>query len=274
MASGEDKDPVFGRMAEFWVKCGKCRALIYRDEWERNFKVCPRCGHHHPIGAWERLRMTVDEGSFEEFDRDIRPANPLGFPGYEEKLEKGRRQTGLPDAVLTGKAKIGGHEVVIGVTDSGFMMGSMGSVVGEKVTRALERALEWGVPAIMISGSGGGARMQEGMLSLMQMAKTASAVARLNKAGIPYITVLTHPSMAGVLASWAALGDIVIAEPGALIGFTGPRVIEQNLGKKLPPGFQSAEFQLEHGFVDMVLPRKEIRPTLIRILDIICDRRR
>ncbi|RLE09338.1 acetyl-CoA carboxylase carboxyl transferase subunit beta, partial [Candidatus Aerophobetes bacterium] len=203
------------------------------------------------------------------YDSRISSANPLNFPEYEEKLEKSRKQTGLDEAAIIGEGKIGGRKIAVGVTDFGFMGGSMGSVVGERITLIIEKAMEKGYPLLLISGSGGGARMQEGVISLMQMAKTSAAIARLKRQGLLYISLLTHPTMGGVMASFASQGDIILAEPGALLGFAGPRVIKQTIKQQIPPRFQRAESLLEHGMIDLVVKRKEIRPTLIKILDLI-----
>lgn len=233
--------------------------------------VCPKCNYHFRLGVWERIEYLLDKGSFQEDDKDMESSDPLEFKGpksYQDKLENDRKTTGLKEAAITGEGKIGGYNIIIALTDSNFIMGSMGSVVGEKVTRAIEKAMEKKLPFISVSGSGGGARMYEGVLSLMQMAKTSAAVAKLNKAGLLYISVVTDPTMGGVTASFVSLGDIIIAEPQALIGFAGPRVIEQTIRQKLPPGFQKSEFLLQHGLVDLVVPRQDLRPTLIRIFQI------
>lgn len=251
--------------AGLWVKCPSCGDIIFRKKLEENLKVCPKCDHHFPLNAEERVRLTVDSDTFEEMDRELISPDPLNFQGpksYKEKLKEEQERTRMLDAVLTGKAKINGFGVIIGITDSRFMMGSMGCVVGEKITRAIERSIDEKIPLVIISGSGGGARMQEGMLSLMQMAKTSAALSRHKKAGVPYISVLTHPTMAGVMASFASLGDVLIAEPKALIGFTGPRVIEQTIRQKLPAGFQTSEFLLEHGLIDMIVQRRELKQVI------------
>ncbi|MCS7252839.1 MAG: acetyl-CoA carboxylase carboxyltransferase subunit beta [Armatimonadota bacterium] len=252
-----------------WVKCEKCNALTYRKEYERELRVCPQCGYHERLGAWERLKITVDEGTFEEWDSEISPADPLNFPEYKDKLEKSQRTTNLKDAALTGVAEIEGIPVAIGITDFKFMGGSMGSVLGEKITRLFERAVKHRLPVFIISGSGGGARMQEGLLSLMQMPKTCAACAKLHQARLPYIILLTD-SMAGVQASFGALADITLAEPGAMVGFTGPRVIELSLKIKVPIEHRMAEFQFEHGMIDMIVPRKLVRPTVAKLLRWMC----
>jgi len=248
-----------------WLKCPRCAEIIYTRELERNLKVCRKCSYHFRLTASERIAVTLDDGTFAEYDRDLSPTNPLQFPDYEQKIQAAQKETGLDEAVLVGEGTIAGQPVVIGVLDSRFIMGSMGSVVGEKVSRAFEQARDRNFPVIMFSASGG-ARMQEGLLSLMQMAKTSAAVNRFSQAGLLFVSVLTDPTTGGVLASYASLGDIIIAEPGALIGFTGPRVIEQTIRQKLPPDFQRAEMHLKHGFVDLVLERSQIKPTLGRIL--------
>jgi len=254
-----------------WTKCPNCGEILFSKELEKNLKVCNKCGYHFKLRAEERLAITVDEGSFVEMDADLISTNPLDFPEYEAKISKGKAASGLNEAMVTGKAAIGGWPVVMGVADFSFMGGSMGSVYGEKVTRAFERALEEKLAVVMINSSGG-ARMQEGLISLMQMAKTSAAVAQFDRAGLLYISILTDPTTAGVHASFAMLADVIIAEPGALIGFAGQRVAAQAQVVKRPPGFQLAEFQLEHGMVDMVLPRREIRDTLAKLLAFRADR--
>ncbi len=252
-----------------WTKCEDCGEIIYNKTLEENLLVCPRCQYHFSIGSDRRITQIIDEGTFVERDHDLISLDPLSFRGpknYADKVVEDRRNTGLPDAVVTGEGKINGHDVVLGVTDSRFMMGSMGSVVGEKLSLAIEEATRSGRPAIIVSGSGGGARMQEGMFSLMQMAKTSAALARHHKAELLFISVLTDPTMAGVLASFATLGDVILAEPRALIGFTGPRVIEQTIRQKLPPGFQRSEFLLEHGMVDAIVHRKQLKSTLAQLV--------
>jgi len=252
---------------DLWTKCDRCGYMLYRKEFENDLRVCRKCGHHANMNSRDRLAITLDEGTFQEYDTELRPADPLQFPGYADSLVKYQKRCGLADAAVSGEGKIHGHAVQVAVTDFNFLAGSMGSVVGEKITRTLERGADRNMPVVIVSGSGGGARMHEGALSLMQMAKASAAAAKLERARVPYIVVLTHPSMAGVQASYASLGDVILAEPGALIGFTGPRVIEQSLRIKLPEGFQSAEFQLEHGMVDLVVHRAEIKTTLGRLLD-------
>ena len=253
-----------------WTKCEECGEVLYNKTLEENFKVCPKCNYHFILGAYERLETIIDKGTFGEFDRDMSSQDPLDFKGpktYKEKLAADQAATGLKDAVVTGEGLIEGKKTVFCVTDSRFIMGSMGSVVGEKLTNAIETATKNKSPVIIVSGSGGGARMYEGMFSLMQMAKTCAALAYHHKARLPYISVLTNPTMAGVMASFAGVGDIIIAEPKALIGFTGPRVIEQTIRQKLPPGFQRSEFLLEHGLIDMIVHRRDLKKTLSQLLD-------
>ena len=248
-----------------WLKCSKCKKMVYREDVKEKFYTCPKCGDYFRIKAKTRLRLLLDKGSFQEWGTDIEEKNPIDFPEYEEKLSDTRRKTGLKEAVTIGKGSICGWETVIGVCDARFLMSSMGHVMGEKIACAVERATEEGLPVILFCCSGG-ARMQEGIVSLMQMAKTSAALKRHSEAGLLYVPVLTDPTTGGVTASFAMLGDIILAEPGALIGFAGPRVIEQTIGEKLPEGFQRAQFQLEHGFVDRIVERKELKLTLYRIL--------
>jgi len=253
-----------------WVKCDDCGEIIYNKQLETNLRVCPKCDYHFTLGAQDRIKMLLDEGSFLEYDMDMSSQDPLAFVGtknYTDKLKKDQSVTGLKSAAVTGEGTIDGRKLVFGITDSRFIMGSMGSVVGEKIARAIEKATENRLPVIIISGSGGGARMYEGMLSLMQMAKTSGAVARHKQAGLLFLSVLTNPTMAGVMASYASLGDLIVAEPKALIGFTGPRVIEQTIHQKLPAGFQRSEFLLEHGLIDMVVHRKNLKETLRQMLE-------
>jgi len=253
-----------------WTKCDACGEIIYNKTLEENFKVCPKCDHHFTMTAQERVQQLIDSGTFREFDAGLRSMDPLGFKGpktYVEKLGLDQVATGLPEAIVTGEGKMAGRRLIFGVTDSRFIMGSMGSVVGEKLTRAIERSLKNRLPLIIVSGSGGGARMYEGLISLMQMSKTSCALAPLHEAGIPFISVLTDPTMAGVMASYASLGDLVVAEPKALLGFTGPRVIEQTIRQRLPEGFQRSEFLLEHGLVDLVIHRKDLKSKLALLMD-------
>lgn len=250
-----------------WLKCPTCNEILYSKELEKTLKTCGKCGYHFRIGAWERINFTVDEGSFAELDEGLTAANPLGFKDYPDKVAQAQEKTNLKEAIVTGIAAIDSKQVIIAVMDANFIMGSMGSVVGEKVTRAVEKAVELKIPLIIFATSGG-ARMQEGIIALMQMAKTCSALTRLDEAGLLYISVLTDPTTGGVTASFASVGDIVLAEPGALIGFTGARVMEQTIRQKLPEGFQSAEFLLNHGFIDKVVSRMQLRKTLAALLDI------
>lgn len=250
---------------DLWFQCPRCRAATLKDEFTRNLKVCPKCGYHSRISAVERLALTVDSDSFSAFDTTMHSLNPIDFPNYEQKVEALSQKTGLHDAVVTGECRIDGGKAVIGVMDSRFMMASMGSVVGEKITRAFEYATRTKLPVVLFTASGG-ARMQEGIISLMQMAKTSAAVARHGDAGLLYITVMTDPTTGGVTASFASLGDIILVEPKALVGFAGRRVIEGTLHQHLPDEFQSAEFQLEHGFADAIVTRVEMKSTLGRLL--------
>jgi len=262
------------RMPEgLWIKCDGCKEILSRPELEQNLNVCPRCQHHFRIGAKARLDMLVDPESFTEWDARLRSLDPLGFKdqkSYVERLKAARKSTGMEECLLSGTGTIGGFPVSLSVMEFEFMGGSMGSAVGEKVTRAIERAVEGRIPFIAVTCSGG-ARMQESVLSLMQMAKTSAALGRLAKAGLPYISILTDPTTGGVTASYAMLGDILIAEPKALIGFAGPRVIQDTIRQELPAGFQRSEFLLEHGFVDMIVERKNLRPVLIQLLGYFAD---
>jgi acetyl-CoA carboxylase carboxyl transferase subunit beta len=254
---------------DLWSKCEDCGELVYNKKLDENMKVCPKCNFHFSMTAPERIKLLIDEGTFKEMDADMEALDPLEFSGpktYKEKVKKDREVTGLKDAVITGEGLLNGKSVIIGVTDSRFIMGSMGSVVGEKLTRAIERSTKTLTPIIIVSGSGGGARMYEGLFSLMQMAKTSAALSRHNAEGGVFISVLTNPTMAGIMASFASLGDLIIAEPKALIGFTGPRVIEQTIRQKLPPGFQRSEFMLEHGLIDMIMHRKTMKAELTKLL--------
>lgn len=253
-----------------WTKCPECSQPIYKNELENNLKVCPKCDYHFTLSAAERINLLLDQGTFKEYDTDLVSLDPLNFKGkknYPEKLLQDQKTTGLKEAAVTGYGLLDKKPVIFGVTDSRFIMGSMGSVVGEKLARAIERATEQKLPLLIVSGSGGGARMQEGMFSLMQMAKTSASLSYHHRAKLAYISILTNPTMAGVLASFAALGDVIIAEPKALIGFTGPRVIEQTIRQKLPQGFQRSEFLLEHGLIDMIIHRKNLKSTLSQLLD-------
>jgi acetyl-CoA carboxylase carboxyl transferase subunit beta len=251
-----------------WTKCQSCGEIVYNKKLEENFKVCPKCDYHFQMNAWERVKMLADTDTFQEYDRDMKSIDPLKFndsKSYAERLSEAQEKTGLAEAVITGEMIIEGAPVVIGILDFSFMGGSMASVVGEKVTRAIERARERRLPLIMVCSSGG-ARMQEGILSLMQMSKTSAALGLFAEDSLPYIAVLTNPTTGGVSASFASLGDIVIAEPKALIGFAGPRVIKQTIQQELPPGFQTAEFLLEHGMIDMIIRRPELKLTLAKLI--------
>ncbi len=244
-----------------YAKCKGCGSILYNKELDKNFKVCPKCGYHYQLSSLERLYLTMDSGSFEEYDEKLDSKNPLDFPEYQDKVKKGQEKAKMTDAVITGVGKIAGQPASIAIMDFQFMGGSLGSVVGEKITRAVERAIEKKTGMVIVSTSGG-ARMQEGIFSLMQMAKTSAALARLDEAGLPYLSVLTDPTTGGVAASYSMLGDVNLAEPGAMVGFAGPRVIEQTIRQKLPKGFQRAEFLLEHGFVDAIVPRSQMKKTL------------
>ncbi|MDP8258635.1 MAG: acetyl-CoA carboxylase, carboxyltransferase subunit beta [Candidatus Aadella gelida] len=253
-----------------WTKCPDCGELLYNKALSDNMSVCPKCDYHFRIGAYERIKLTVDKGSFKEIDKNMISQDPLKFKGptdYPTKIKKDQKSTGLKDAVVAGEAEINGKRVAMAATDSRFIMGSMGSVVGEKITRLIEYADKEKIPLVIISGSGGGARMYEGLLSLMQMAKTSAALNKLNQRGGLFISVLTNPTMAGVMASFASLGDIIMAEPKALIGFTGPRVIKQTIKQDLPEGFQSSEFLMEHGLIDMITHRKNMKETLFNLME-------
>jgi acetyl-CoA carboxylase carboxyl transferase subunit beta len=254
-----------------WTKCPKCATMIFDKELDQNLKVCPRCAHHFQISARERIHALVETCSFEEMDAGMTSVDVLSFTGvtaYTSKLEAYQRSTGLKDAVVTGVGRIGRFRVALGVMDFAFLGGSMGAVVGEKLTRLIETATARELPLIIISSSGG-ARMYEGMFSLMQMAKTCGALAYHARARLPYLSVLTHPTTAGVMASFASVGDLILAEPGAMIGFAGPRVIKDTTQAELPPGFQTAEFLLEHGLIDAIIPRKEMKEKLVDYLDFI-----
>ncbi len=250
-----------------WVKCDRCKEIIYKEELHDNLSVCPNCGKHFRLSARRRIKQIADEGTFEEIGAEILTKDPLHFEGYLKKVETLKEKTKIEEAVKCGTCKIEGKKVVLGVMDGNFLMGSMGAAVGERITLAVETAIKEKLPLILFCVSGG-ARMQEGIISLMQMAKTSAAIEKLNKAGLLYISVLTDPTTGGVTASFASLGDIILAEPNALIGFAGPRVIEQTIKQTLPEGFQSSEFLLEHGFIDKIVERKELKSTISKILDI------
>jgi acetyl-CoA carboxylase carboxyl transferase beta subunit len=254
--------------AGLWIKCPRCAALVYRRELERAYRVCPKCGFHHRLSAPERLALVLDAGSFQEFDGHLAPDDPLQFVDekpYPQRVDDAQRRTSMPEAVLTGTGAVEGAGLVAAAMEFGFLGGSMGSVVGEKIARAAEHAAKTRTPLVVFSASGG-ARMQEGTLSLMQMAKTSVALARLADAGVAFLSVLCDPTTGGVAASFAFQGDIVLAEPGALIGFAGRRVIEQTIRQKLPDGFQTSEFVFEHGLIDGIVPRAELRATIGRLL--------
>ena len=246
-------------------KCNSCKAVIFAEDVKSNYYICPKCNNYFRMHAWTRIKMVVDEGSFEQWDTGLTTKNPLNYNGYEDKILAAQERTQMEEAILTGKATIGGEKVALGVLDSRFIMASMGWVVGEKITRLVERATKEKLPVILFACSGG-ARMQEGMTSLMQMAKTSAALKKHSDEGGLFISVLTNPTTGGVTASFAMLGDIILAEPGALIGFAGPRVIEQTIGQKLPKGFQKSEFLLEHGFVDRIVERKDMKEVLCQLL--------
>jgi len=256
--------------AGLWTKCPECSAPTYKKELENNQNICVKCDFHFSLTSQERMELMIDDGTFQEMDADLTSVDPLQFKGpktYKEKIKADQKITGLKDAVLTGHGSLGGKKISIAITDSRFIMGSMGSVVGERITRAIEYATKNSLPMIIISGSGGGARMYEGAISLMQMAKTCSALSLHNKARLLHISVLTNPTMAGIMASFAGIGDIIMAEPNALIGFTGPRVIEQTIGQKLPEGFQRSEFLLAHGLIDMIVDRKKLKEMIEKLVE-------
>lgn len=254
-----------------WVKCESCREIIYKKEIDKNLKVCPKCNYHFRISARERLKLFVDEGSFAEMDAGLFSNDPLKFRDkvlYKEKLEENKRKTGLEDAAISGEAMVEGHPIVLVIMDFAFIGGSMGSVVGEKIVRAAEAAVESGRPLVTVASSGG-ARMQEGIFSLMQMARVSAAVGRLRDSGQLYISILSDPTFGGVTASFAMLGDVIIAEPKSLIGFAGRGVIEQTIKQQLPEDFQRAEFLLEHGFIDKIVDRKDIKKTVAKIIELL-----
>ena len=248
-----------------WVKCDNCKEIIYKETVRENLSICPYCGHYFRMHINKRLEMIADVGTYKRFDLNIETSNPLGLEDYPKKLKTLKEKTGIDEAVAAGTCKINGEKVVICIMDSGFLMGSMGAVVGEKITYAIEQAIEQRLPLIIFTVSGG-ARMQEGIVSLMQMAKTTAALTKLDEAGLLYISVLTDPTYGGVTASFASLGDIILAEPGAMIGFAGQRVIKQTIGEELPEGFQTAEFLLEHGFIDKIVERKDLKDTLYKLI--------
>jgi acetyl-CoA carboxylase carboxyl transferase subunit beta len=268
-SSGSEDSRQRPKAAEgLWLKCNHCREIVYRKEVDRNHKVCPKCGYHFPISVQERIALLVDLGSFKEWEPDLAPQDPLAFTdnrSYKDRLAAQQAKTGRKDAVVIGEGTLNGRRIALCVFDFGFMGGSMGSVVGEKICRAVDRALAARMPLVMVTASGG-ARMQEGILSLMQMAKTSAAIARLGEAKLPFISILADPTFGGVTASVAMLGDVILSEPKALIGFAGPRVIEQTIKQQLPEGFQRAEFLLEHGMIDAIVERKHLKDTLSTLL--------
>ena len=253
----------------FWVKCNKCHSHIYESEWIANLNVCPNCAYHGSISSWERIKLLFDPGSFRELFSEITPIDSLNFSdlkgSYKDKIERNQKNTGVPEAVITGHGTVTGTEVVAAIMDFRFLGGSLGSATGEKILRASNHAYDNDIPFIVVSASGG-ARMQEGVLSLMQMAKTCAGIARLNKKNIPYLSILTNPTTGGVTASYAMMGDINIAEPGSVIGFAGRRVIEQTIGEKLPDDFQTAEYLLDHGFIDRIVHRKDLKKEISDLL--------
>jgi acetyl-CoA carboxylase carboxyl transferase subunit beta len=264
------KRPKRGVPEGLWVRCPGCQATIFRKEAERLLGVCPECDYHWYVTAQERIRQLLDEGTFEEWDAGLAPTDPLGFSdkrSYPDRLRDDQQRTGLREAAVVGTGMIRARRVAFGVTDSSFIMGSMGSVVGEKLTRTIERATQQNLPLIIVSGSGGGARMHEGIFSLMQMAKVSAALARYDRAGGLFISVLTNPTMGGVAASFASLGDVIFAEPKALIGFAGPRTIKATIRIELPKGFQTSEFLLEHGFLDRIVCRGDLKSEIARTID-------
>ncbi|MBU1087530.1 MAG: acetyl-CoA carboxylase, carboxyltransferase subunit beta [Candidatus Omnitrophica bacterium] len=251
------------------TKCGDCGQIIFTKQLKENMSICPKCDYHFVLSAKQRMDLLIDEGTFTEYDNKLSSIDIIGFKGpktYVQKIKQDQKLTGLIDAVLTGQGEMDGRKVVMAVTDSRFIMGSMGAVVGERITRATEKATEQNLPIIIVSGSGGGARMYEGLTSLMQMAKTSAALAKHKAKGLLFISVLTNPTMAGIMASFASLGDVTIAEPKALIGFTGPRVIEQTIRQTLPAGFQSSEFLIEHGMLDLIVNRKQMKLLMGQLL--------
>ena len=248
-----------------WVKCDNCKEIIYKEELHQNLSVCPNCGKHFRLSARRRIKQIVDEGTFEEIGKGITTNDPLQFEGYLKKLEGLKEKIKIEEAVKCGICEIEGEKTVLAVMDGNFLMGSMGYAVGERITLAVETAIENKLPFVIFCVSGG-ARMQEGMISLMQMAKTSSAISKLKEAGLFYLSILTDPTTGGVTASYASLGDIILAEPKALIGFAGPRVIEQTIKQKLPEGFQSSEFLLEHGFIDKIVERKDMKTTIAKLI--------
>jgi len=268
---GKEKREELKPSGQLWVKCNSCNEIIYRKVIERNFQVCPKCNYHFQIPARRRIDCVVDPGTFIEYDAELVSADPLEFKDskrYSSRVKESQEKTGQKDAILCGEAKIEGQSAMVGIFEFNFMGGSLGSVVGEKITRLIERAVKKRIGVVIFCASGG-ARMQEGILSLMQMAKTSAALAKLNEAKVPYISVLTDPTTGGVSASIAMLGDVIIAEPKAMIGFAGPRVIKETIRAELPEGFQRAEYLLEHGMVDLIVERKDLRHTLASLLEML-----
>lgn len=250
-----------------WVKCDNCKEIIYKDILRENLNICPNCGHYFRMHINKRIELIADKDTYKRFDINIETSNPLELEDYPKKIKVLKEKTGLEEAVACGTCKVNGEEIVLCIMDSGFLMGSMGAVVGEKITYAIEQAINLKLPIVIFCVSGG-ARMQEGIISLMQMAKTTAALTKLNEAGLLYISVLTDPTYGGVTASFASLGDIILAEPGAMIGFAGQRVISQTIGEALPEGFQTAEFLLEHGFIDKIVERKDLKDTIYRLIQL------
>ena len=268
--STPEKQPKRGVPEGLWLRCPGCQASIFRKESEKLLNTCPNCEYHFYVSALQRIAQVLDAGTFEEWDGHLRPGDPLQFADskpYKDRLTAEQKRTGLTDAAMTGGGMIRARRVAFGVTDSAFIMGSMGSVVGERLARLIERATAEQLPLIIVSGSGGGARMHEGILSLMQMAKVSAALARYDRAGGLFISVLTNPTMGGVAASFASLGDLIFAEPKALIGFAGPRTIKATIRLELPAGFQTSEFLLEHGFIDRIVPRSRLKSEIARSID-------
>ncbi|MCA9174505.1 MAG: acetyl-CoA carboxylase carboxyltransferase subunit beta [Planctomycetales bacterium] len=268
--SGEERPKKRGVPGGLWTQCQGCGELVFRKEVERLLNVCPHCGHHFYVSASKRIEQLLDEGTFEEWDGNLRPGDPLEFRDkkrYVDRLKDEQERTALSEAILTGTGMVRARRVAVGVTDSAFIMGSMGSVVGERLTRLVERATKQHLPLIVISASGGGARMHEGIFSLMQMAKVSAALARYDQAGGLFISVMTNPTMGGVAASFASLGDVIFAEPKALIGFAGPRTIKATIRIELPKGFQTSEFLLEHGYIDRIVPREKLKSEIARTID-------
>lgn len=261
----KEKSGITEEISDFWEKCPNCSEIIIKKDIGRNLNKCPKCDYYYRMGARERINLLIDEGSFKEVDKNLETLDFLNFEGYEEKIESSKKKTDLDEAVICGTGDIGGIKVSIAVMDFGFLGGSMGSVVGEKITRTIERGMKEKIPVIVVSSSGG-ARMYEGIVSLMQMAKTSAAIKRLNDEGGLFISIPVNPTTGGVTASFAMLGDIIISEPNALIGFAGKRVIEETIKQKLPKGFQSSEFLLKHGMLDMIVKREDMKETLVKLL--------